>query len=111
MVESTIKEVTPDIIINAAAYTAVDQAEKDAEPAYAVNRDGAGYLAKACRESNIPLIHISTDYVFDGTKTKPYIRNRPGFTHRYLRQKQSPRRSGCSTNPPKTHHYSNFLAV
>lgn len=76
-VESTIKAVKPDIIINAAAYTAVDQAEKDVEPAYAVNRDGAGYLANACRESNIPLIHISTDYVFDGTKTTPYKETDP----------------------------------
>ncbi|GHA39828.1 dTDP-4-dehydrorhamnose reductase [Photobacterium aphoticum] len=62
----------PDIIINAAAYTAVDKAETDQETAFAVNDKGSEYLALVCREINAKLIHVSTDFVFDGTKTTPY---------------------------------------
>jgi len=62
----------PDIIINAAAYTAVDKAESDTESAYAVNEQGAANLASACKNVNAKLIHISTDFVFDGSKTTPY---------------------------------------
>ena len=60
------------LVLNAAAYTDVDQAESHPEVAFAVNRDGAANLAQACRERHIPLIHISTDYVFNGRKTRPY---------------------------------------
>jgi len=59
-------------VVNAAAYTAVDKAESEMALAYAVNRDGAAHLARACAAANIPLIHVSTDYVFDGSKTTPY---------------------------------------
>ncbi len=62
----------PDVVINAAAYTAVDKAESEPELAYAINRDGAINLARACAKNRIPLLHISTDYVFDGTKEGPY---------------------------------------
>ena len=65
-------EVKPDVIINAAAYTAVDKAEDDTELAQAVNRDGSAFLAEFCAECDIPLIHISTDYVFDGSKEGAY---------------------------------------
>jgi dTDP-4-dehydrorhamnose reductase len=58
-----------DLAINAAAYTAVDQAESHAETAFAVNRDGAGNLAEACRQQAIPLVHISSDFVFEGLVT------------------------------------------
>jgi len=63
----------PHIIVNATAYTAVDKAETEPERAFAVNRDAVANLASVCRDLNIPLIHISTDYVFDGTKTDPYV--------------------------------------
>jgi len=63
----------PDAVINAAAFTAVDKAESDVDSAFAVNRDGPANLARACRQSAIPLIHISTDYVFDGSKQGAYI--------------------------------------
>jgi dTDP-4-dehydrorhamnose reductase len=56
----------PDYCINASAYTAVDLAEKEPEKAFAVNADGVGYLAQACADYNATLIHVSTDYVFDG---------------------------------------------
>jgi dTDP-4-dehydrorhamnose reductase len=61
------------MVINAAAYTAVDNAETESEIAFAVNSDGAANIASACAESNIPMLHISTDYVFDGSKASPYI--------------------------------------
>jgi dTDP-4-dehydrorhamnose reductase len=62
-----------DLVINAAAYTAVDKAESDQAAAFSVNRDGPSYLAEACAEKGLPLIHISTDYVFDGLKQGPYL--------------------------------------
>lgn len=61
-----------DFCINCAAYTNVEQAEKTPETAYKVNAEGAKYLAETCKENNVTLIHISTDYVFDGEKTEAY---------------------------------------
>lgn len=72
LVGSSIKAVAPDIVINAAAYTAVDQAEDDPDGAYAVNASGTENLALACAAADIPLIHVSTDYVFNGEATVPY---------------------------------------
>ena len=71
-VRRALEANAPDAVINAAAYTAVDRAEAEPEAAFAVNRDGAANLADACAEVGIPLLHISTDYIFDGTKTAPY---------------------------------------
>ncbi|WP_300300041.1 dTDP-4-dehydrorhamnose reductase, partial [Ferrovibrio sp.] len=62
-----------DIVVNAAAYTAVDRAESESDLAFAINRDGAQALATSCAQLGLPLIHISTDYVFDGQKTTPYV--------------------------------------
>lgn len=67
----------PGIVINAAAYTAVDRAESEPEIAYAINAAGAGHIAKACAEASIPILHISTDYVFDGRGTRPYSEDDP----------------------------------
>ena len=67
------RDVEPDLVVNAAAYTAVDKAESDAATAFAINRDGAGALAAAARASDVPIIHISTDYVFDGRKAGAYV--------------------------------------
>jgi dTDP-4-dehydrorhamnose reductase len=66
-----------EAIINAAAYTAVDRAESEPDMVFAVNRDGPHNLARICREKCIPLIHISTDYVFDGTQRRPYAPSDP----------------------------------
>jgi len=63
---------TPDLAINLAAYTAVDRAESEADAAWAINCAGAAHIAAACAESETPLIHLSTDYVFDGRKTGSY---------------------------------------
>lgn len=76
-VEAAIGSMLPDIVINAAAYTAVDQAESDAAAAFALNRDGAANLAKASASRGIPILHLSTDYVFDGMKTTPYVEDDP----------------------------------
>jgi dTDP-4-dehydrorhamnose reductase len=62
----------PDVVINAAAYTAVDRAESEPEAAFATNRDGPDRLAAACAEHGAALVHVSTDYVFDGDSDRPW---------------------------------------
>ena len=71
-IEKYIQLHLPDIVINAAAYTAVDKAEEQKDLAYSINHDGAKNLALICNKHHIPLLHISTDYVFDGTKRDAY---------------------------------------
>ena len=73
MVNNIIISHKPDLVINAAAYTAVDKAEQDQKTAFAVNRDGSEHLALACQHLGAKLIHVSTDFVFDGSKTTPYL--------------------------------------
>ena len=72
-ITAMLDETKPRLVINAAAYTAVDKAESEPALAHAINAHGPAALAKACAERGIPLIHISSDYVFDGTKTTPYL--------------------------------------
>lgn len=67
-VAEAVARERPDIVVNAAAYTAVDRAESERDAAWAVNATGPANLAVACRDAAIPLIHLSTDYVFDGGK-------------------------------------------
>lgn len=62
----------PDVIVNAAAYTAVDKAESEVKLAFKVNRDGARNVAEVAKDNSLPIIHISTDYVFNGQKEKGY---------------------------------------
>ena len=69
---AALAAVRPDAVFNAAAYTAVDAAEADEAAAHALNADGPGALARLCAERDVPLIHLSTDYVFDGTLDRPY---------------------------------------
>ncbi len=71
-VKAFITNQAPDVVINAAAYTAVDKAEEEQALAYAVNQDGPAYLAAECAQRKIPLLHISTDYIFDGAADLPY---------------------------------------
>lgn len=71
-VNKIVSEFQPDIIINAAAYTAVDKAEQESELAYAINRDGPLNLARAANKINAAIIHISTDYVFNGDSEESY---------------------------------------
>ena len=71
-VRQAVETFRPDYIINAAAYTAVDKAEGDTGRAFAVNRDGARHLAEAAEAAGATMLHISTDYVFDGAGGAPY---------------------------------------
>jgi len=70
---STVRALQPDVIVNAAAYTAVDQAQKEPELAMRLNAEAPGVLAREAARSGALLVHISTDYVFDGRKNSPYV--------------------------------------
>lgn len=72
-----VDESNASVVINAAAYTAVDQAEENRDLAFLVNRDGVARLALACLEVGAGLIHVSTDYVFDGKSKRPYLETDP----------------------------------
>jgi dTDP-4-dehydrorhamnose reductase len=71
-VTHALEVVEPDVIVSAAAYTAVDKAEDDCDVAFAINGRGAGAVAEAASTIGVPLVHLSTDYVFDGTLNRPY---------------------------------------
>lgn len=71
-VQEVLEQTQPDVVVSAAAYTAVDQAESDRDTAFAVNVRGAGLVARAAASLGVPLIHLSTDYVFSGTASAPY---------------------------------------
>jgi dTDP-4-dehydrorhamnose reductase len=72
-IERAFADVSPDLAINTAAYTAVDDAEAELERAFKLNRDGARQFAIAAARRRIPVIHVSTHYVFDGTKSAPHV--------------------------------------
>jgi dTDP-4-dehydrorhamnose reductase len=76
-VQDQVDALSPDVVINAAAYTNVDRSEEQEDQAFRVNAQGAGNLAQVCRERRVRLIHVSTDYVFDGRKTGPYLEEDP----------------------------------
>jgi len=76
-VNRVMAEHAPDLAVNAAAYTAVDKAESEREIAFGVNRDGPLFLARDCARRGIPLIHVSTDYVFDGSGSTPRVEDDP----------------------------------
>jgi dTDP-4-dehydrorhamnose reductase len=67
-----VARIAPDLVVNAGAYTAVDRAEDEPELAMRVNAEAPGALARACAQAGIPIVHFSTDYVFDGSGTRPY---------------------------------------
>ena len=83
-VTDAILAARPDVVINPAAYTAVDQAEDEPLIAAAVNAAGAEAMAKAAAKAGAPIVHFSTDYVFDGCKTSPYVETDAHRTHRGL---------------------------
>jgi len=96
-----VRELKPDIILNAAAYTNVDKAESEPERARAINAIGPGILAEEAKKSNAVLVHYSTEYVFDGTKNSPYIEtDQPNplnvYGHTKLEGEQAIAASGCS---------------
>lgn len=76
-IQQALERYRPDVLINTAAYTAVDKAESEPETAYLVNALAPGLLAQACAQHGIGLIHVSTDYVFDGQAAQPYTEDAP----------------------------------
>src|ERR1700676_3869625 len=76
-IETAVARFRPDVVINPAAYTAVDKAESEPDQAFALNRDGARAVAAAAAGHGAPIIHLSTDFVFDGKKQRPYAENDP----------------------------------
>lgn len=74
---AAIASSRPDVVINCGAYTAVDQAESEPDLARVINADGPAALGAACAAAGIPIVHLSTDYVFDGAKTRPYVETDP----------------------------------
>jgi dTDP-4-dehydrorhamnose reductase len=101
-VERAFADVNPDLVINTAAYTAVDKAESEPDLAFLLNRDGARRIAQATARRNVPIIHLSTHYVFDGMKSAPYVETdaaRP--TTVYGRSKLEGEEAVCQVNP---HH-------
>jgi len=70
---SAIGQARPELVVSAAAYTQVDKAETEPDLAFATNERGAGAVARAARELGVPIVHLSTDYVFDGLKSAPYV--------------------------------------
>jgi len=76
-VEASIANAAPDVVVNCAAWTDVDRAESTPDAALAVNGPGAGHVARAAAASGAWTVHVSSDYVFDGTKTTPYVESDP----------------------------------
>jgi len=76
-VNQVLSDIRPQLLINAAAYTLVDKAQTEAGAAFAVNQAAAAHLAAACAGDQIPMVHVSTDFVFDGTQTVPYTEDDP----------------------------------
>lgn len=76
-VTRVLEAAAPEVIVSAAAYTAVDKAESESDLAHVVNGAGAGAVAEAAKALGVPLIHISTDYVFEGTLDRPYVESDP----------------------------------
>lgn len=98
--EQIVDRMRPDLVINAAAYTAVDRAEAEPERALAVNRDGAAALAAAACRHGTPIIHVSTDYVFDGAKQEPYREtDHPAPETAYGRSKVEGEQAVAQANP------------
>lgn len=95
-----VERIAPDVVVNAAAYTAVDRAESDREAAFRANAEAPGVLARACAGRDALLVHYSTDYVFDGTGTRPYREGDPtvplgAYGESKLAGERAIRDSGC----------------
>lgn len=99
-IERAFGDLSPDMVINSAAYTAVDKAEHDQEACFGLNREGAGFLARAAARRNVPVIHLSTHYVFDGRKPTPYVEtDPPSPVTVYGRSKYDGERAVAAGNP------------
>lgn len=116
-----VAQTAPDMIVNAVAYTTVDQAEQEPARAMQINAHAPAALAQAAQACNAWLIHYSTDYVFDGTKSTPYLETDPThpinqYGHSKLAGEQAIQQSGCKhlilrTSWVYSAHGQNFLKV
>jgi dTDP-4-dehydrorhamnose reductase len=98
---SAVRSVRPDVLVNAAAYTAVDRAESETDTAHAINAVAVAILAEEARRAQALLIHFSTDYVFDGTKDAPYVEeDRPNPLNAYGRSKLAGEQAICGVDGP-----------
>jgi len=100
LTKNKIIEISPDVVVNATAYTAVDKAEEDHEQAYLINHIAVANIANTCQELGCWLLHVSTDYVFDGTSSLPYKEsdktNPQGvYGHSKLMGERAVQSSGC----------------
>jgi dTDP-4-dehydrorhamnose reductase len=99
-IAQALADFRPDLVVNPAAYTAVDKAESEPEQAFALNRDGAGAVAAAAAAHGVPVIQLSTDYVFDGAKDAPYVETDPvGPRSVYGSSKLEGERAVAAANP------------
>ena len=97
---AALEAARPDVVVSAAAYTAVDLAESNAAEAHAVNAVGAGEVARAAASLGVPVVHLSTDYVFDGTLGRPYREDDPtGPVGEYGRGKLAGEQAVAAANP------------
>jgi dTDP-4-dehydrorhamnose reductase len=95
-----LESFRPDLVINPAAYTAVDRAESEPDLVFAINRDGAGAVAAAAARVGAPIVHLSTDYVFDGAKPEPYDESDPTSPRGvYGRSKRDGEQAVAAANP------------
>ena len=95
-----VRAEAPNLVVNAAAYTAVERAESELEAAMAVNRDGAAALAQAAASVGAPVLHVSTDYVFNGDKGEPYAEDdAPAPIGAYGRSKLEGEAAVLAANP------------
>ncbi len=100
-IRAALRDIRPDLVVNAAAYTAVDKAESEPGLAWAVNGDAPGILAEEAKRLNALLLHYSTDYVFDGTQSGPYTEQDPPnpqgvYGQSKLAGEQAVQASGCA---------------
>jgi dTDP-4-dehydrorhamnose reductase len=99
-VEAAFADFRPDVVINAAAYTAVDKAETEPDVAMRINADGPALLAELAAKADAPILHLSTDYVFSGDKASPYVESDPvGPASAYGRSKLEGERRVAAANP------------
>lgn len=99
-IEASLKPIKPSIVVNTAGFTDVEGAEKSDQHTLSVNSTGAGNLALICHQNNIPIIHLSTDYVYDGEQRKPYLEtDDTNPVNKYGRSKLAGERLVIANNP------------